>query len=68
MMPARASTINAIHALRRAAADTVESCDAVIFWSHAEAAADLRVLPARIRLLQAHCQRALAALANEGIS
>ncbi len=67
MMPGRA-TIEAIQGLRRAAADTVELCDAVIFWSRAAAAADLRVLPERIRLLQARCQRALEALAREGIS
>jgi hypothetical protein len=68
MRPARGSTINAIHALRREAADTVDRCDAVIFWSRAAAAADLRTLPARIRALQARCQRALESLAREGIS
>ncbi len=68
MMPGRAGTINAIHLLRRASADVVETCDAIIFWSRAASAADLRALPERIRLLQARYQRALEALAREEIS
>jgi hypothetical protein len=67
MMPGR-NTINAIHLLRRQAAKTVEGCDAILFRRRAAAAADLRVLPDRIRELQAYCERALEALAREGIA
>jgi hypothetical protein len=67
MRPRRGRTINAVHALRRAAADIIELSDSVIFGAKTTAATDLPVFPARIRELQARCARALEALAREGI-
>jgi hypothetical protein len=63
----RGVNVEAIHQLRRSAAAIVALSDSVIFGGKTTAAADLRVFPARIRALQARCERALEALAREGI-
>ena len=64
----RGLNVEAFHQLRRAAVEVVNGCDAVIFWSRAQAATDLRTLPEHIRELQTRCQRALEALSREGIA
>ena len=68
MRARRGEIRHAIELLRRQAAEIVECCDAIAYWSRADAEANLRLLPARIRELQACCAQALEALSRDGIS